>query len=248
MPEIPHDERINVRKEKTNRWIIGTDYIVDRKRRGMFDPSVIDPFEIGDYINNIEEYILEKGAIKDKLFVDVGSGVGSLAHEAVGKLGAYIINLDIAESAVRYLKDTNGELGIVGDAFNLPFSDELLDGLISANFTNSSVIDDGNGEYAQNMRDFLLEVVRILKPNGLFVQSNFGASEEVREALIQLCGEAGLTDLKEIGRLMKVGPRRSYTKTCGEAGRDRSLSLLGSRDNAIRPRPWCGRWGQICPS
>jgi len=198
MPEIHHDERLNVRKEKTNRWIIGTDYIVDRKRRGMFDPSVIDPFEIGDYINNIEEYILEKDAIKDKLFVDVGSGVGSLAHEAVGNLGAYIINLDIAESAVRYLKDTNGELGIVGDAFNLQFSNESLDGLISANFANSSVIDDGNGEYAQNMRDFLLEVVRILKPNGLFVQSNFGASEEVREALIQLCGEAGLTDLKEI--------------------------------------------------
>ena len=155
MSENSHEERLNFRKENSNKWIINMNYMVKDIGARVVDFSALDPFKIGEYIRNIEEYVIEMDPIKDKLFIDIGSGVESLAHEAAGKLGALIINLDIAESAVKFLRDKNQESGIVGDAFNLPFADEFIDGVISSNFTNSSVVHEGNGKRAENMRDFL---------------------------------------------------------------------------------------------
>lgn len=101
--------------------------------------------------------------VENKVVLDVGSGVGYGSKILAEKAGS-VLALDISKEAVRYAgreySADNIEL-VVGDCQDLPLASESVDVVVSFELI----------EHLQGQRAHLLEISRVLKPDGLTVIS-----------------------------------------------------------------------------
>ena len=101
--------------------------------------------------------------VEDKVVLDVGSGVGYGSKILAEKAGA-VLAVDVSEEAVRYARERyareNIEL-VVGDCHELPLASDSVDVVVSFELI----------EHLQGQQAHLLEVSRVLKPDGLTVIS-----------------------------------------------------------------------------
>ena len=101
--------------------------------------------------------------VKDKVVLDIGSGVGYGAKILAEKASA-VVAVDLSEEAVRYANEEyagdNIEM-VVGDGHGLPLASNSVDVVVSFELI----------EHLQGQQAHLHEVNRVLKPNGLTVIS-----------------------------------------------------------------------------
>ena len=101
--------------------------------------------------------------VEDKVVLDVGSGVGYGSKILAEKAGA-VLAVDVSEEAVRYAGERyareNIEL-VVGDCHDLPLASDSVDVVVSFELI----------EHLQGQQAHLLEIGRVLKPDGLTVIS-----------------------------------------------------------------------------
>ncbi|MFH1850490.1 MAG: class I SAM-dependent methyltransferase [archaeon] len=102
-------------------------------------------------------------SIPDGLILDLGCGSGSntariMHSSAKGSAGRSVIALDISDAAVRKAHGT-GALGVVADIGNLPFRDNVFNGVLSM----SSL------EYSTDPKQSFSEAARILRPGGVLM-------------------------------------------------------------------------------
>ena len=101
--------------------------------------------------------------VKDKVVLDIGSGVGYGAKILAEKASA-VVAVDLSEEAVRYANEEyagdNIEM-VVGDGHGLPLASDSVDVVVSFELI----------EHLQGQQAHLHEVNRVLKPNGLTVIS-----------------------------------------------------------------------------
>ena len=213
------EKRIAQRNEKAAEWKAEMADLGEFPNVGreLFDQH--DPFSEEDYILQVSAYLHNDiETLKKGICVDVGSGFGSKLHDAVVKLGIPLRNLDVSFEAVSHRKK-HGEAGVVADAFRLPFADASIDVIVSANFINAHTFGDAIDmeEYYRNLEDFVVEVARVLRPGGAFVQSNFGAMTGMRGMTYTILRSAGfdhpgkilpVTDPEKSARIAKSNLER----------------------------------------
>ncbi|MDO8618599.1 MAG: methyltransferase domain-containing protein [Candidatus Daviesbacteria bacterium] len=175
--------------------------VIKRYQDQLFDESIAwhqgKPVRYNDPLKS-EEYKAAFGTnfgssdlLKGQRFLDVGRGFGSNLHDALSELGVDIVNLDVSDLTTALFKATLNEEGVCGSAFNLPFLDNSFDGILSVNFLNSEAV-----SHYLDLEDSLQQIHRVLKPKGLFVQSNFGGWK--REDYLKAIAKTGFTNVKVI--------------------------------------------------
>jgi len=101
--------------------------------------------------------------VEDKVVLDVGSGVG-YGSKILAEQASSVFAVDVSEEAVRYAGERyageNIEL-VVGDCHKLPLASDSVDVVVSFELI----------EHLQGQQTHLLEVSRVLKPDGLTVIS-----------------------------------------------------------------------------
>ena len=114
--------------------------------------------------------------LKDKTVLDIGCGSGMISAHFSGK-GASVYGIDISENMIQqadaFVQSRNMKAEFsIGDAANLQFPDKHFD-LI----TCISVI-----EWMDEDRNALLEIKRVLKPNGIAIMSVPNQTSWLRKA------------------------------------------------------------------
>jgi len=128
--------------------------------------------------------------LEDKQILEVGSGRGGGAsmikkYHKPEKL----VGLDYSGTAVKLCNrnlSTNGLAFIEGDAENMPFSAESFDAVIN--------VESSHCYYS--MKCFLNEVIKVLRPGGHFLFTDFRKHHEIDE-LESLISASGLEVLKK---------------------------------------------------
>jgi SAM-dependent methyltransferase len=120
--------------------------------------------------------------LKDCQVVDVGCGRGGMAALLAVRLGADVLGIDLSPEAIAFCRRAHVHAGVrfqVGDAEHLPVDDASCD--VVTNLESSHTYPD--------MRAFLGEVRRVLRPGGWFLHGDLlpGARwTEVRAMLAAL--------------------------------------------------------------
>lgn len=128
--------------------------------------------------------------------MDIGAGLGSNLHNAVSSLGAEVVNVDISHHAVKYLKEEQKEEGITGDAFMLPFADASISGVLSSSLINDpGSMGENLYDYQIHVEKFMVEIFRILKHDGLFIQANYGGNDAMREITKSALSSSGFRNV-----------------------------------------------------
>lgn len=117
------------------------------------------------YTKEIQRYFKTPDQLSGKTFLDVGSGMGSRLHDILQRFGVNFVNLDITKEAILF-RQNMGEMGIVGDAYHLPIKNEVVDGVIMANVTDSGLLADQT-----DLEDIYLELHRVIKKGGYYLQT-----------------------------------------------------------------------------
>lgn len=131
----------------------------------MIDENLVEQLEIElqrqeVWINLLLRYT---GDLSDKLVFDNGCGLGALSFK-ISENGAYCYGLDISDSRLGVAQNRNNQhIGnranfIKGDCHNLPIESNAFDVVVSI----------GVMEHVDNHQSFMLEMIRILKPGGIF--------------------------------------------------------------------------------
>lgn len=129
--------------------------------------SVYDKKE--GYLNSFEKGKVGEilGDIAGNKVLDVGAGTGRLSV-GLANAGAEVTALDVSEEMLKVLQKKNLRIKIVvGEAENLPFSDNYFD-VVTAVFLIVHLKDPGR---------FFDEVYRVLKPGGKFLVTNINQKE-----------------------------------------------------------------------
>ena len=130
-----------------------------------FTGERIIPGSVDDDLLNehLCRYRFAQQLVEDKVVLDVGSGVGYGSKILAEKAGS-VLALDVAVEAIRYAGERyageNIEL-VVGDCHQLPLASDSMDVVVSFELI----------EHLQAQQAHLLEVSRVLKPDGLTVIS-----------------------------------------------------------------------------
>ena len=144
----------------------------------------------------------------DSHVCDVGAGYGAAARQMAVDYGARVTALTLSRSQHDYARThfpPNEKLTyILGDWLNNPFSDEQFDAVIAIE----------SASHMCDLRRFVREASRVLKPGGRFVICAWVAREaasdrEVRHLLEPICRE---------GRLAHLSTAREYVGIMEEAG------------------------------
>jgi ubiquinone/menaquinone biosynthesis C-methylase UbiE len=114
--------------------------------------------------------------------LDVGCGRGGTAHLLANRLGADVTGVDLSPEAIAFCRNAHKHPSVrfeVGDAENLPVDDGSCD--VVTNVESSHTYPD--------LRAFLCEVRRVLRPGGWFLHTDLLPSArwpEVRAILSSL--------------------------------------------------------------
>ncbi|NIA29398.1 MAG: methyltransferase domain-containing protein [Actinobacteria bacterium] len=117
--------------------------------------------EVYSNSDRIIKQIQQTVDVKGMLIMEVGAGSGRDSFKLIDA-GAQVITLDYAESSLGVIKKLAQKYGVSiflirGDAFHLPFKDNVLD----------VVFHQGLLEHFENPQDILAENYRVIKPGGI---------------------------------------------------------------------------------
>ncbi len=117
-----------------------------------------------DLLNeHICRYRFARLLVEEKVVLDVGSGVG-YGSKILAEKASSVLAVDVSEEAVRYMSEKYAAKNIemvVGDGQELPLASDSVDVVVSFELI----------EHLQGQQAHLLEVSRVLKPDGLTVIS-----------------------------------------------------------------------------
>lgn len=121
--------------------------------------------KLGKFVDDVEKSLLQELAdfCNGDNALDIGAGTGTYSIW-LGKKGLNVTALDQSTEMMKVAKDKAEKEGlninrILGDAHNLPFSDNTFDLVISVTAI----------EFMDNPKRVLEEAMRVLKPNGKLV-------------------------------------------------------------------------------
>ena len=150
--------------------------------------------------------------------LDVGCGRGGTASLLAEQFGAVVSGVDLSPEAIAFCRNAHRAPTMrfeVGDAENLPFDDDSFD--VVTNLESSHTYPD--------MRSFLGEVKRVLRPEGWFLHADLLAGQRWIEVKAILAGLGFTTaDDREI--------TMSVLASCDEVA-DNRTAAFGARDAAI---------------
>jgi SAM-dependent methyltransferase/NAD(P)-dependent dehydrogenase (short-subunit alcohol dehydrogenase family)/acyl carrier protein len=150
--------------------------------------------------------------------LDVGCGRGGTAAMLADRLGASAVGVDLSPEAIAFCRDAHRATGArfeVGDAEHLPFDDAAFD--VVVNLESSHTYPD--------MRAFLREVSRVIRPGGSFLHTDLLASQRWLEVHAVLAG-LGFSVLSDRDITANV------LASCNEIAESRTAAF-GARDAAI---------------
>jgi SAM-dependent methyltransferase len=131
------------------------------------DEAVVDVPD-GEFNPNSIRLALELAGstpLKDRQVVDVGCGRGGMAALLAVRLGADVLGIDLSPEAIAFCRRAHAHSGVrfqVGDAEHLPIDEASCD--VVTNLESSHTYPD--------MRAFLGEVRRVLRPGGWFLHGD----------------------------------------------------------------------------
>ena len=145
------------------------------------------------YLQLLERLKAERGLQPGLKLLEVSCGRGGGLHALLGKAPEIdATGLDIAESAVRFCRDTYGESEglrfVRGSALHLPFNDGSFDVVLNVEASN---------DYGDR-RGFFREAARVLKPNGILLYADtvkHGRREAIELDLATAGFQAELRDI-----------------------------------------------------
>ena len=148
---------------------------------GRGDEAVlgVDPGQFNPNSIRLALELVGPMALTDRQVVDVGCGRGGTAALMTSRLGAQVVGIDLSPQAIAFCRRTHTHPLLrfeVGDAEHLPVGDAACD--VVTNLESSHTYPD--------MRAFLCEVRRVLRPDGWFLHSDLLAGTrwmEVRAIL-----------------------------------------------------------------
>ncbi|MBU0647846.1 class I SAM-dependent methyltransferase [Patescibacteria group bacterium] len=121
------------------------------------------------YRSILSRYFGSLEDVANKNFLSVGVGMGSNFDNLLQKLDANVVGLDIASLPLKNIKKNGKVFLSQASLYDLPYGNEVFDGVVSINVFNTSI-----------GRDFILlqraleEKSRVLKKDGIYIQSNYG--------------------------------------------------------------------------
>jgi len=121
------------------------------------------------YLNSFEDKEMLKilGDLKNKKVLDVGAGTGRLSVK-LSEAGGSVTALDISEKMLEILHQKNKKIiTVVGDAEDLPFSDDSFDIIVGAFLV----------VHLKNPAIFFAEAYRVLKNGGILLITNINQKE-----------------------------------------------------------------------
>lgn len=148
---------------------------------------------------------LRKYNLRDRKVIDIGAGfpvpkelsekqltpLASELQEILESLGAKIITVDVAKAALEQQRKVGRE-PVLGNAFQLPFKNESIDGgAIILNLFNASFKVRGGREIfitLEECKKILQEVYRVLQKGRFVIVSHFGYLIYKIDNLIQFMG------------------------------------------------------------
>jgi ubiquinone/menaquinone biosynthesis C-methylase UbiE len=145
------------------------------------------------YLQLLERLRSERGIEPGMKLLEVSCGRGGGLHALLAEAPEIdATGLDIAESAVRFCRDTYGESErlrfVQGSALHLPFEDGSFDVVLNVEASN---------DYGDR-RGFFRETARVLKPNGILLYADT-VKHGRREAIEQDLATAGFgAELRDI--------------------------------------------------
>lgn len=143
------------------------------------------------YGEHLARYQAAQGLIKDKVVLDIASGAGYGAA-FLAQTAKQVIGVDYSEDAIAYSKDLYRSSNLefkVGDAQSLPLDDSSVDVVVSLETI----------EHIPKPELFVQEVVRVLKPDGIFYVSTPNDDEFIEGNEFHLHE----FDFPELNRLIK---------------------------------------------
>ena len=150
--------------------------------------------------------------------LDVGCGRGGTASLLAEQFGAEAAGVDISPEAIAFCRNAHRATGVrfeVGDAENLPFDDASFD--VVTNLESSHTYPD--------MRAFLREVTRVLRPGGWFLHADLLAGQRWMEvkAILAALGFTTVADREITANVLA---------SCDEVAENRT-GAFGARDATI---------------
>lgn len=145
------------------------------------------------YLQLLERLKAERGIEPGLNLLEVSCGRGGGLHALLERAPEIrATGLDIADSAVRFCKDTYGESDrlrfIQGSALHLPFKDACFDVVLNVEASN---------DYGDR-RGFFREAARVLKPNGILLYADtvkHGRRDAIEKDLVHAGFDAELRDI-----------------------------------------------------
>lgn len=208
-----------VSDEYFNKWAEDGDIENAEMARCMYRNGTISMEEFSLAIK--EHFGGDLNKVKGAKFLDAGSGIGSSLQELIIDLGGEVTSLDKSSRIVDMVRK-EGREAVNGDVFFLPFDSESFDGVIQ-----SQVIDIVPKNSSQ-LTKMLQEIHRVLKPEGIFVQTHHGGGFPhdwfpTFEEQIDILAEAGFKEIRLIEEEGSCGLTCIATKGEGLYTREEAL-------------------------
>jgi ubiquinone/menaquinone biosynthesis C-methylase UbiE len=117
----------------------------------------------GIYGEHIARYEAASGIVKNKVVLDIASGSGYGTY-IISQHAKQVVGVDVSKDAIKYAANTYGSKNIsykLGDGKTIPCADNFFD--VVTSFETIEHLDD--------YKNFMKEIKRVLKPDGLLILS-----------------------------------------------------------------------------
>ena len=197
--------------------------------RGTDDeaPLPVPPGEINPNSIRLALEMVGPTPLDGRQVVDVGCGRGGTAALLAGRLHARVLGIDLSPAAIAFCRQAHAAPGLgfeVGDAEHLPVADASCD--VVTNLESSHTYPD--------LRSFLGEVRRVLRPTGWFLHSDLlpGARWLEVRALLAALGLTVETDREITANVLascdEIAAGRAQVFGAPSAAIDNFLAVPGS--------------------